>query len=72
MTRSSFLVHMFLLNLLHFGFSVLLLLVTIFPIIDGPKLQVKNLLSIHPEDEVPVKNFIIRQIPRYLLKKIIN
>ncbi|RWV79861.1 hypothetical protein GW17_00058943 [Ensete ventricosum] len=29
--------------------------------------NVKNLLSIHPDDEVPVRNVTIRKIPRYLL-----
>ncbi|RZS11581.1 hypothetical protein BHM03_00042916 [Ensete ventricosum] len=31
------------------------------------KTLVKNLLSIHPDDEVPVRNVTIRKIPRYLL-----
>lgn len=29
------------------------------------ELKVKNLLTIHPQDEVPVKNVTIRRIPRY-------
>ena len=55
-------------NIILDGSFVLVLVVTIFPIIDGPKLQVKNLLSIHPEDEVPVKNVTIRRIPRYFVE----
>lgn len=30
-------------------------------------MQVKNLLSIHPADEVPVKHVTIRKIPRYVI-----
>jgi hypothetical protein len=30
--------------------------------------QVKNLLSINPDDEIPIKSVTIRKIPRYAIK----
>ena len=31
-------------------------------------LKVKNLLTVHTEDEVPVKTVTIRKIPRFVVK----